>query len=1021
MKPVRFLLLLMGVVAAILIAAFVLAFNSGFQSWAARKILASQPDVNATLGAISVGLGRVEIRSIRAEQKGAVLTLPALVAELPVLTAGVSRKITVTKLVARGWTLDLTKATAPSVVAPPPPATVQIPVSKSFSLLGAAYAADSVSAIPASLQVFQGVLAQLQLPVDLTLDGLDLDGEIILPPASPDGSPARAHFTLSGGGLGSGREGRFALVLTLVFSDQKRSISNVSIHANLTAAMDTPRTFTRLVIEPTALATGPQFPDGVKLSAALSAVRVPTGETYAVTFANPAQQLMVLNAELRSATRTLAGTWQLNLRSTDLTPFALGRALPSFIMRGDGKFSTDTSLAEIRASARLTGTADQLGVIKPELAAIGSIHIAAEFDLAQRGNSTRIEQLVAEVNGTRPVASVRSLQPFEFNVKTGELKVADATHELLSIKLQGLPLAWAQPFFNDVTLTGGDLRGEFAATANNGGLTLRSGEPLTVAGLAMVQGGKAWVRAIDVSLALAVDYTPLGWQADISAVTLRSAGETLLQLSAKAGQLTGRDQPLKATGQWSANLPALLAQPFMAGSAGLIQGKASGTLVASVASTTELELKLALAELKADPKTTLEGLPDVTANVRADIAADGKITLKAPFIFSRAERKSDVTLAGTLGFAPTGLRVEARVSSGQLHLEDIQILAAPFASRGTPAVASATTIKSASLRDTKPVWAGLSGSLTLAFKKLVYADKFEVSDVGGTLLVEAGSLKLEGIRAGLGAQSDLKLNGAIAFMANAVQPYTFAAQMDVANFDPGPVLRALNPAQLPTLEGKFTIGSRWAGEGQNLLELGGRVQGEFTLSSKGGLFRALSAELAAKVDSTSKTASAVAFLGNMASAVSGRKDYGEVANKAEAMASLSKMIAAIQYDQLNVVISRDAALNTVLKDFTLIAPELRLVGSGRIEHNSSLDLAEQSFAMQFQLSARGYTATLLKSLGALDGGKKDDLGYLGSTLPLRITGTLSKPDTGELQANLMKLAYEKSGAGDLLNKILGGK
>jgi|GEM_PF-301970 len=1021
MNPVRFLLFLIGAVAAILIAAFTLAFNSGFQSWAARKIIASQPGLNATLGSLSVGLGRVELQSIRVEQNGAVLTLPSLVADLPVLAAGVSKKISVTKLLAHGWTLDLTKASRPSVIAKPTPSTVQIPGSKAFSLIGSAYAADPASAVAISGGIFQGVFEKLKLPVDLALDGLDLDGEIILPSASPEGTPARAHLTLNGGGLGSGREGRFALVLNWVFSDAKRAVSNVVIQANLTAVMDTSRTFTRLAIEPTALATGPQFPAGVKLTATLKAIRSSTGETYVVTLANQAQQLMVINAELSSSTRMLTGTWQLDLRSADLAPFALGRTLPIFVTTGDGKFSADTTFTEIRASAHLTGTADQLAVIKPELAAIGPIHFSAELDLAQRGNSTRIERLVAEVAGTSPVASVRSLQPFEFDAKTAELKVADVNHELLSIKLQGFPLAWAQPFLKEVTLSGGALRGEFTATANNGGLTLRSVEPLTVVGLALVQSGKALMRAIDVSLALAVDYAPAGWQSDISALTLRSAGETVFQMNAKAGRLVGGEQPLKVTGQWSASLPAILAQPFMAEVAGLIHGKASGAFVASVASKTELDLNVDLVGLKVDPQITLEELPDVTAQVRADIAADGKITLNAPLNFSRAERKSDLKLAGTLSLAPTGLRIEARMSSGQLHLEDIQILAAPFARKVTSTVTSATAFKSSTLRDEKAVWAGVSGSVTLALKKLVYADKFEVSDVGGTLQVEAGSLKLEGIRAGLGAESDLKLNGGIAFIASAVQPYTFAAQMDVSNFDPGPVLRAINPEQLPTIEGKFTVGSQLAGEGQNLPELGGRVQGEFKLSSKGGLFRALSADVAAKMDSTSKTASAVAFLGNMATAVSGRKEYGEVANKAEAMASLSKMLAVIQYDQLNVVISRDAALNTLLKEFTLIAPELRLAGSGRIQHSSALDLAEQSLAMQFQLSARGYTANLLKSLGALDGVNKDDLGYIGSTLPLRITGTLSKPDTGELQSTLMKLAYEKSGAGDLLNKILGGK
>ena len=129
----------------------------------------------------------------------------------------------------------------------------------------------------------------------------------------------------------------------------------------------------------------------------------------------------------------------------------------------------------------------------------------------------------------------------------------------------------------------------------------------------------------------------------------------------------------------------------------------------------------------------------------------------------------------------------------------------------------------------------------------------------------------------------------------------------------------------------------------------------------------------------------------------------------------------MHYDQLNVVVSRDSELNTVLKDFTLIAPELRLTGTGKITAKAKTELLAQPLAMHFQLGARGHTSDLLKALGALDATKKDDLGYFASSLPLNITGTLGQPNTSELQSVLMKLAYEKSSAGDLLNKFLGGK
>ena len=1018
MKPVRILLIALGALAAVLILAVVLALNSGVQTWAARKAIAGQPGVQATLGSLSAGLNRIELKDVRAVQAGAVITLPALTVDLPLVSAGLSQKVTVTKLVARGWTLDLSKATPPAAAAPPKTTVLHVSP-PSFSLLASAYAADPAAAAPAVAALFQGVFAQLQLPVDLALDGVDLDGDIILPPATGGAQTARAHLTLTGGGLGAGRDGRFNLTLEVNFTGEKLPVSKVNLQVPLLAAMDTPRTFTRLVAEPTAVATGAQFPAGVKLSAALTATRAAAGETYVLTLASAAQQLLGLNAEYAAGAHTLSGTWKVDLRSADLAPFTLGRPLPSFAAAGDGKFSTDAGFAEIRASGRLDATAEQLAVIKPELAVIGAIRVAAEFDLAQRGDATRIERLKADVSGTRPIVAVQSLQSFELNSKTGELKVADPAKELVAITLQGLPLAWAAPFLKGIALTGGDLRGEFAATANNGGIALRPRAPLSIAGLSVVQDGKPLIRAVDFALLLAADYAPAGWQADITSLTLQSAGVQLFKLEAKAGQLVGTDQPIKATGQWSASLPALLAQPATAGLAGLTRGNAAGDFVATVAGKTEVLAKLALTDLVADPKLTAETLPTIAAEIRADIAADGKITLSAPLLFTRDGRKSDLSLSGTLATTPAGLAVDARVASTLLVVEDVQILAAPFAG-GSSAPATAPA-PAPSTRDAKPAWAGISGQVGLALKKVVYAQKFEVADVGGTIRIEAGALKLDGVRAGFSEGSELKLNGGVTFSEAAPEPYVLAANFDVTNFDPAPVFRALNPAQPPTVEGKFNVASKIAGQARNLGELGGKAHGDFALSSKGGVFRALSSDVSSKVETTAKTASAVAFLGNVASAVTGRKEYGDAATKAEAVAALSKMISAIQYDQLNVVVSRDADLNTELKDFTLIAPELRLAGTGKITSKAKTELLAQSLAMQFQLGARGHTGDLLKALGALDATKKDDLGYLASTLPLKVTGTLGKPDTSELQSALVKLAYEKSGAGDLLNKFLGGK
>jgi len=98
-----------------------------------------------------------------------------------------------------------------------------------------------------------------------------------------------------------------------------------------------------------------------------------------------------------------------------------------------------------------------------------------------------------------------------------------------------------------------------------------------------------------------------------------------------------------------------------------------GDFIASVAGKTEVLAKFALTELVADPKRTTETLPTISAEIRADIAADGKITLSAPSPFTRDGRKSDLSLSGTLASTPAGLAVDARLASTLLVVEDVQI------------------------------------------------------------------------------------------------------------------------------------------------------------------------------------------------------------------------------------------------------------------------------------------------------------------------------------------------------------
>ena len=173
MRFFRLLLLSAGGLAMVVGAAVAVVFTTTFQTWVARKALAAQRDLHVSFGAVSAGLQRVTLRDLHIEHAGATLTVPALEIDLPVFAAGFDRKFDVTRMLSRGWTLDLSKAPAiPAGAATAQPAPAAAPPS----------AGSSATALPEAARTatlaFAGVLAQLSLPYEISLDGVVLEGAV---------------------------------------------------------------------------------------------------------------------------------------------------------------------------------------------------------------------------------------------------------------------------------------------------------------------------------------------------------------------------------------------------------------------------------------------------------------------------------------------------------------------------------------------------------------------------------------------------------------------------------------------------------------------------------------------------------------------------------------------------------------------------------------------------------------------------------------------------------------------------
>lgn len=984
--------------------AVAILFSSRFQTWAVRRSLADRSGPKASVERVDASLGEVRLENLRYEWPGAVLRVPTVEAQLGVVDAAFSDQVAVSRLVAKGWTLDLTKAPIPaqaSSVASPP---IQ---SKPDS---EAAGTTPGQADPAALaaKAFSGIFDHLRLPVDCALDGVELEGLVMLPKGR-----GQVKVSLRGGGLAAGKEGKFDLVAEAALTDAK--VSTVRADAALSATMDTPRSFTQLAMRFDAAARGTSFPEGVKLEAGLTAARAAAGETYSVSLVTADRQLASLKADLPRDASRLDGTWKLDVRDVDLAPFLLGHPLPTFTAVGEGRFDTDARFASLHAAGKLATTASRLEVWHAHLAGVGAVKLGAHFDLTRRGATLAVQQLELSVAAAQPVATLTALQSFEYDAAHDQLRATDATREFVGVALLGLPLEWLRPVLGDFVVTGGDVRGELVALARAKGFGVRTRAPLEVERLSASRTGQPLLSDLGVSVSAVADYTAAGWQADIGRIAVRAAGERALELEGKAGQLAGPAQPLKATGKLTGKLATVLRQPFAAGAVALTEGDATVDFVGSFGETMELHAKMALASLTASSGGKPLILPSVSADIRADLKADGEIALHLPLVLERDGRSSDLTLTGSIGPLKDKARaIDAQLTSTLLMLDDARLLAAALPQPGAEPRPKAG-------KGTPPPWAGLRGSVALQIKKLVSSEKFEMSDVGGRVKIDDGMLKIEAAQAGFGEAGRASVNGFLTYNPTAIEPYALEADLNVRDFDPTELLRAIDPEQPAIVEGRFDVSGKLTHRAPGLAGFG-LPSGEFALTSKSGVFRGLPVNAARLAENTSKIASWISSASS-ALGLSGRsKDGSDIGNKTQAVSEVAKALNNIAYDQLSMTVSHDSAKNLTVRDFALISPEVRLTGLGATEPAAGVGLLEQTLVMQYELRARGRAAELLKYLGALDA-RPDDLGYAACTLPLTVRGSLARLDTTELNAKLASLAVEKSGVGDraseFFNRLMG--
>lgn len=973
MKPLRVFLISAGILVAIVVLFTVLALNSGVQTWAARRVLAAQPDVTGEIGRIDVGLHSVTGDNVTVRASGLVLTLPHFEADLSVLGAARER-FEVRRLVARGWTLDLT---APALAQ-----ATSAPARSHAGVLPVVLAAQTPDATSAQAVPAADLLAALQLPVDLiALDNVELEGTIIL--GTPDG-PARLQARITGGELSLTSVGRFrvqAASISLPASDS--GVSALRLEADVSARLDTPRRFAQLAIESDLHAEGPRFPQPVGLRVDAAAGADPDQPAvYSFDVRRGDQVLLDVDARPEAAEPDgVEGTWRVALTAADLAPFTLGFAVPDFAAGGDGTVAINARDGGVMVAGALQVSTTDLRPLHAGLGAVEPLEAAIEFEARRVGDNVRVTRLRTVVTGRQPVMELTTRQGLEYSLSTGELRVADPDAELVDINVQGVPLAWAEPFLDGYAVSGGAVQGAWTAAARDGGFSLRPTASLRVGKVTVRSGQQTLVQDLDIAASISGEFLPSGWQARVEQGQVATGRQRLLSFDARAGRAAAPGAALVATSRYTADLGGWLAQPGAAQFRVFRSGTAVGEFIVALSEKIELAAELEVANLVGPDG---EALPQTAIDVRADVGADGRVEAHVPVRVTQNGRASDLTLDAQARPAGDGWHLTALAAGQHLFLQDLELLLLPLAAREGAAEPEIPGGPAG-----RPIWSGLEGQLSFTFGTVVYSEALTVTNVTGEIELGPEALEIAGLQAALPTGGEFRFQGGLQFEPQAAEPYVLRGEVAASGVEVGNLMTALAPGSTPPVEGRFDLVSTVTGRAADLAALAENTNAEARLSSRGGTLRALSVTVAEYTRSASALANVAGLIGSLT---------GDTrAQRVKAALDLADQLANLNFDQLNIEITREAGDEIRVKDLSLISPAIRLLGSGTIGDQPGRALWHEPLNLRLQLSAREGVAENLRTLRLLQE-TADTLGYLPMSEELTLEGSLANISRAQLQS-----------------------
>lgn len=537
----------------LIIAAIVVVLLSGVtvgllmappvQRMIALKVINDQEGVEGDLKALSLGLNSISVNGVALNVQGSQITADQIDIDYSLFSILGGKKVIVKSAVATGLVVDARNTTGERKPAKEQPS--------------------------ADIGIFRGLYPLTQTGYRYYVDGVKLDGKVLLP------NNQTLALDVSGGGIKPGETGTFTYAVTFDDATAGAPVETVQVDGTLDLTQDAKDGLSGFALNTDITAAGP---DARKILLTYSSTfeRLTASEQYftelSATGGRGKQQVLVTEASYAPSTGKLTGKLNLDVSREDFGALLAGLAVPDKAsVTGSAAFSLTSDLSEADISLNLDSLVGGFGNLDPTLSSLPSFATSGKFEIKKRANTVALNEATLstrEAGSGRQLLSLVTKQPFSVELPSGDKELAfDAPQgELLNLDITGLPLAYAAPFLGDIRLNAEPLEVSFRVIRDGEEMRFEPSRALQLRNLSMAQAGTPMLRGLNIfaspRIVASEDQTI---QITLDDLKVFTEANTLVSAPAIAltADLTNSEKPrIVAKGSLEAFGGPILAQPF---------------------------------------------------------------------------------------------------------------------------------------------------------------------------------------------------------------------------------------------------------------------------------------------------------------------------------------------------------------------------------------------------------------------------------------------------------------------------